>query len=112
MTIFFFKNVKIVNCPENEIYIFFFRINPVTGHIAPPKRSPFEGMSEEQKEYEANKLANMIHQLHELGAMKPGKIGPDGKPIAVEHVLELIEGEQFRPGQRNEDSDSDWICIL
>merc|ERR1711953_1558431 len=83
------------------------KINPVTGQVVPPRRSPFEGMTEEQKEYEANKLANLIHQLHELGAMKPGKIGPDGKPIAVDHVLELVEGQQFRPGQQNEDSDSD-----
>ena len=67
-------------------------INPVTGHVEPPRKSPFEGMSEEQKEYEANQLANLIHQLHELGAIKPGKIGPDGKPVAVEHVLELTEG--------------------
>ena len=90
-----------------DISFFIFRINPVTGHIAPPKRSPFEGMTEEQKEYEANKLANMIHKLHELGAMKPGKIGPDGKPVAVEHVLELVEGQQFRRGEQNDESDSD-----
>ena len=69
-------------------------------------------MTEEQKEYEANKLANMIHQLHELGAMKPGKIGPDGKPVAVEHVLELVEGQQFRRGEQNDESDSDWICMF
>ena len=31
------------------------RINPVTGHVEPPKVSPFEGMTEEQKEYEANR---------------------------------------------------------
>ena len=90
-----------------DISFFIFRINPVTGHIAPPKRSPFEGMTEEQKEYEANKLANMIHKLHELGAMKPGKIGPDGKPVAVEHVLELVEGQQFRRGEQIDESDSD-----
>ena len=64
-------------------------------------------MTEEQKEYEANKLANMIHKLHELGAMKPGKIGPDGKPVAVEHVLELVEGQQFCRGEQNDESDSD-----
>ena len=33
----------------------FLRINPVTGHVEPPKVSPFEGMTEEQKEYEANR---------------------------------------------------------
>ena len=76
------------------------KINPVTGHVEPPRKSPFEGMTEEQKEYEANKLANLIHQLHELGAIKPGKIGPDGKPVPVEHVLELTE-------QNNQDQNSD-----
>ena len=32
-------------------------------------------MSEEQKEYEANKLANIIDRLHSLGVVKPGKLG-------------------------------------
>ena len=66
-------------------------------------------MTEEQKEYEANQLANLIHQLHELGAIKPGKIGPDGKPIAVEHILELTADENSdritEPNDAEEDSD-------
>ena len=70
----------------------------------PPRRSPFEGMTEEQKEYEANKLANLIHQLHELGAVKAAKIGPDGTPVAVDHVLEVVENQDI--GNLNaEDSD-------
>jgi len=85
------------------------KINPVTGHVEPPRKSPFEGMTEEQKEYEANQLANLIHQLHELGAIKPGKIGPDGKPIAVEHVLELTADDENnrRISDQNDGEDSD-----
>lgn len=82
------------------------KINPVTGHVEPPKKSPFEGMTEEQKEYEANQLANLIHQLHDLGAIRPGTIGPDGKPIAVEHVLELTQGVNV-PDDDQQSSDED-----
>ena len=57
------------------------RINPVTGHVEPPKVSPFEGMTEEQKEYEANRLANLMHKLSDLGVVKPGKIGPNGTRV-------------------------------
>ena len=75
--------------------------------MEPPRKSPFEGMTEEQKEYEANRLANLIHKLHDLGAVKPGRIGPDGKPIAVEHVLELVEGQNERVGDIHESDDDE-----
>ena len=52
-----------------------FRVNPVSGYLEPERPSPFAGMSEEQKEYEANKLANIIDRLHSLGVVKPGKLG-------------------------------------
>ena len=64
-------------------------------------------MTEEQKEYEAHQLANLIHQLHELGAIKPGKIGPDGKPVAVEHVLELTEGQKIAENRQDDNDESD-----
>lgn len=38
-------------------------INPVTGCYEAPKKNPLEGMSEEQKEYEAMKLVNLVSQL-------------------------------------------------
>ena len=50
-------------------------MNPVSGCVEPERPSPFAGMSEEQKEYEANKLANIIDRLHSLGVVKPGKLG-------------------------------------
>ena len=67
----------------------------------------FSGMTDEQKEYEANQLANLIHQLHELGAIKPGKIGPDGTPISIDHVLELRDGDNNQRIDDLEQDDSD-----
>lgn len=64
-------------------------INPVTGCYEPPRPNPFENMSDEQKEYEAMKLVNLIDQLDRKGIIKPARIGADGKPEAVDHVLQL-----------------------
>jgi len=44
------------------LYIFY-SINPITGSYETPRPNPLENMSEEQKEYEAIKLINMIDQL-------------------------------------------------
>ncbi|XP_034949831.1 synembryn [Chelonus insularis] len=67
-------------------------IDPVTGCYEQPKSNPFEGMSEERKEYEAMKLVNLINQLTNEGHVRPCTIGEDGKPKPVEHVLELQGG--------------------
>lgn len=64
-------------------------INPVTGCFEPPRPNPFENMSDEQKEYEAMKLVNLIDQLDRKGIIKPARIAEDGKPKAVDHVLQL-----------------------
>lgn len=90
-------------------------INPVTGSYEAPRPNPLEHMTEEQKEYEAVKLVNMIDQLQRYyhdhtfkfrcghllkwfifhgtqlrrGIIQPARVGEDGKPHAVEHVLEL-----------------------
>jgi hypothetical protein len=61
-------------------------------------------MSEEQKEYEAVKMANLLHDLQKSGFIKPGTIGPDGKPLEVEHILQLQEGLNLSAAD-NEDSD-------
>lgn len=39
------------------------RINPVIGCIQEEGPNPLEDMTDEQKEYEANRLVNMIDQL-------------------------------------------------
>lgn len=38
-------------------------INPITGHVEEPMPNPMEEMTEEQKEYEAQKLVNMFDKL-------------------------------------------------
>uniref|UniRef100_A0A1I7XCI4 Synembryn-A n=1 Tax=Heterorhabditis bacteriophora TaxID=37862 RepID=A0A1I7XCI4_HETBA len=68
------------------------RVNPVTGCLRPPScTSPFDGMSEEQKEYEAMRLVDAMHKLMNTGVIQPGTVGDDGRPRAVEHVLELAK---------------------
>ncbi|KAK3756853.1 hypothetical protein RRG08_048899 [Elysia crispata] len=66
-------------------------INPVTGRWEPEKRDPMEGMTDEQKEYEAEKLIDAIDKLQRQGIIQPCRVGEDGKPVPVEHVLELVE---------------------
>lgn len=66
-------------------------INPVLGCYEPPRPSPFEGMSEEQKEFEAMKLVSLMDQLNRQGVITPCKIGVDGRPEPVEHIMELQE---------------------
>lgn len=85
------------------------RVNPITGYAEPPRAKPFEGMSDEQKEYEAVKLANLIDKLQNMGVVRPAKMGEDGKPHPVEHVLELCENQaQQQLGNiRDHNSDSD-----
>lgn len=68
------------------------KINPVTGYYQPDRPNPMEGMSQEEKEYEAMKLINVVQQLHRTGIVQPCRIGEDGKPHPVEHILELAQG--------------------
>ena len=69
-------------------------------------------MTEEQKEHEAMKLVNLINDLTNVGVVKPAIPGPDGKPVEVNHVLQLQEHAQrlqeaASGGGAQEDSDSD-----
>lgn len=90
-----------------------------------------EGMSEEQKEYEANQLVNLIDQmqrynkvgflvwntnsqfpLSRTGIIQPCRIGEDGRPVPIEHVLELQSNAEINNGpstsglqRHNSDSD-------
>lgn len=69
-------------------------INPVTGRAEPDVvKSPFEGMSDEQKEYETMRLVNDLDKLTRLGGIRPARIGADGRPHQIEHVLELQQNE-------------------
>lgn len=66
-------------------------INPVVGCYEPPRPNPMEGMTEEQKEYEAIRLVNAIDQMTRAGIVKPAQVGEDGKPHPIDHVLQLRE---------------------
>ncbi|XP_043261004.1 synembryn-A [Colletes gigas] len=82
------------------------QINPVTGCFEHPKPSPLEGMTEEQKEYEALQLVGLIDALTKEGLVQPCRIGDDGKPKPIEHVLELqkqLPKQQY--GRRDYDSE-------
>ncbi|KAG7199887.1 hypothetical protein KM043_014333 [Ampulex compressa] len=82
------------------------RINPVTGCYEDPKPNVLEGMTEEQKEYEALKLVELVDKLSRSGIVHPCRIGEDGKPKPVAHVLELQEELPKQQYQRR-DSNSD-----
>ncbi|XP_060695685.1 synembryn-B [Hemiscyllium ocellatum] len=53
-------------------------INPITGHVEDPMPNPMDGMTEEQKEYEAMKLVNMFDKLSREQIIKPMRVKPDG----------------------------------
>ncbi|KAL0883800.1 hypothetical protein ABMA27_015890 [Loxostege sticticalis] len=72
-------------------------IDPVVGCTRPPRANPFEGMTEEQKEYEAMKLVNLFDKMVSEGVVKPARVGPDGRPQPIEHVLEFREHLPNRP---------------
>ncbi|CAD6231600.1 GSCOCG00001490001-RA-CDS [Cotesia congregata] len=78
-------------------------INPVTGCYENPKPSPLEGMTEEQKEYEAMKLVNLVNKLSSDGIIKPCTVGEDGKPKPIEHVFELQKGLNLPKNDSDED---------
>lgn len=82
------------------------KINPVTGCYEEPKPDPMAGMTPEQKEYEAIRLVEMIHKLAKTGVVKPCRVGEDGKPHPVEHILELQQMiENSKIDSENNDSE-------
>lgn len=81
------------------------QINPVTGCYEKAKPNPLEGISEEQKEYEALQLARLFDQLTRGGIVQPCRVGEDGKPKPIEHVLELQN--ELKKQQYRRESDSD-----
>ncbi|XP_075586533.1 ric8 guanine nucleotide exchange factor A [Dermatophagoides farinae] len=90
------------------------KINPIVGCVQEEEGpNPLSNMTEEQKEYEANRLVNAIDQLQRSGIIQPCRIGDDGRPQPVEHVLQLQEEYQRnnhssnKKQQQHSDSDSD-----
>ncbi|KAM4573508.1 chaperone Ric-8B isoform 2-T2 [Odontesthes bonariensis] len=75
-------------------------INPITGHVEEPMPNPIEEMTEEQKEYEAEKLANMFDKLSRQNVIRPMGVRPDGTLAPLEETL--CDGPEDNSG-----SDSD-----
>jgi hypothetical protein len=78
-----------------------------SGCIEDERKNPLEGMSEEQKEYEAMRLVNMIDQLSRGGCIQPCRVGEDGRPQPVQHVLQLQEQLAAQQIQDQQEEDSD-----
>ncbi|XP_069575713.1 synembryn-A [Brachyistius frenatus] len=55
------------------------QINPITGVVEEEQPNPMEGMTEEQKEYEAMKLVSMFDKLSRTNLIQPMQLGMDGK---------------------------------
>ncbi|XP_071358450.1 chaperone Ric-8B isoform X2 [Trachinotus anak] len=75
-------------------------INPITGHVEEPMPNPIEEMTEEQKEYEAQKLVNMFDKLSRQNVIRPMGVRPDGTLAPLEETL-------CDPPEDNSGSDSD-----
>ncbi|XP_060932580.1 synembryn-B isoform X1 [Limanda limanda] len=75
-------------------------INPITGHVEEPMTNPIEEMTEEQKEYEAQKLVNMFDKLSRQNLIRPMGVRPDGTLAPLEETL-------CDPSEDNSGSDSD-----
>ncbi|XP_041852316.1 synembryn-A isoform X2 [Melanotaenia boesemani] len=54
-------------------------INPVTGVVEEDQPNPMEGMTEEQKEYEAMKLVRMFDKLSRNNIIQPMQLSLDGR---------------------------------
>ena len=65
----------------------------------------FDEMSDEQKEYEAIKLAEAMSKLMDEGIFTPATVDESGKPKAVSHVLELVQGKEAKEEEENSDDD-------
>ncbi|GCC34851.1 hypothetical protein chiPu_0013328 [Chiloscyllium punctatum] len=83
------------------VYHLISSINPITGHVEDPMPNPMDGMTEEQKEYEAMKLVNMFDKLSREQIIKPMRVKPDGT------IGPLEEAASEYTNDHNSTSDSD-----
>ncbi|KAJ8245527.1 hypothetical protein GJAV_G00271690 [Gymnothorax javanicus] len=75
-------------------------INPITGHIEEPMPNPIEEMTEEQKEYEAQKLVYMFDKLSRHQLITPMGMRPDGTLAPLEQTI-----SRYAPESCSSDSD-------
>ncbi|KAK6191875.1 hypothetical protein SNE40_003455 [Patella caerulea] len=83
------------------------KVNPVTGCYEEPRADPMAGMSDEQKEYEAMRLLDAMDKLQLQGIIQPSRIGPDGRPVPISHVLELTENQGAAANNESQKNDAD-----
>ncbi|XP_056454322.1 synembryn-B isoform X2 [Gadus chalcogrammus] len=62
-------------------------INPITGHVEEPMPNPMEEMTEEQKEYEAQKMVIMLDELIRKGVIQPMGVRKDCTVAPLEETL-------------------------
>jgi len=79
-------------------------INPVTGRVEKNKKNPMDEMTDEQKEYEARELAKLLGRICNSGVISPAVIDGDGRPVRVEHVMQLAD---MADANNNDEVDSD-----
>ncbi|XP_073328501.1 chaperone Ric-8A [Pagrus major] len=77
------------------------QINPITGVVEEEQPNPMEGMTEEQKEYEAMKLVDMFDKLSRTSLIQPMQLGMDGKmrEMTPEDLRKLTHNPLFPPGE-------------
>ncbi|XP_038620183.1 synembryn-A [Tachyglossus aculeatus] len=69
-------------------------INPVTGRVEEKLPNPMEGMTEEQKEYEAMKLVNMFDKLSRQQVIRPMGMSPGGTLTSLQEVMRQLAEER------------------
>ncbi|XP_056244092.1 synembryn-A isoform X2 [Seriola aureovittata] len=85
-------------------------INPITGVVEEEQPNPMEGMTEEQKEYEAMKLVRMFDKLSRTNVIQPMQLGMDGKmrELTPEDMCKLTHNPLFQQEEPvNSDSEND-----
>ncbi|KAK2841791.1 hypothetical protein Q5P01_011991 [Channa striata] len=70
-------------------------INPITGVVEEEQPDPMEGMTEEQKEYEAMKLVSMFNKLSRNNVIQPMQLGMDGTMKKM--TIEDLETQALNP---------------
>ncbi|KAI0982893.1 hypothetical protein GJ496_009507, partial [Pomphorhynchus laevis] len=73
---------------ENDAYDSL-NVNPITGKAHDNQEVCEDTRTEEQKEHDAMELVNVLDKMQRTCVIRPAKIGPDGRLIPVEHILEL-----------------------
>ncbi|XP_058502598.1 synembryn-A isoform X2 [Solea solea] len=84
------------------------QINPITGVVEEEQPNPMEGMTEEQKEYEAMKLLNMFDKLSRINVIKPMQLSMDGRmrELTAEDMQKLNHNPTFPPEEPSSDEEA------